>query len=61
MEQINIKSKTIKVDQNFYNEIIRKIIEQEKEKGSICSNPNAFRILHKRIMKLGGLKEDNLK
>jgi len=28
MEQINIKSKTIKVDQRFYDEIIRKIIEQ---------------------------------
>lgn len=57
MVNLNLRSINVKVDLEFYEGILKKIIEQEKERGNICSNPNATRILYKRIIKAGGLKE----
>jgi len=48
----------IRVKKSFINEILDKILEQEKERGGGTGGyPEAAEILRIRILKAGGLKE----
>jgi len=49
----------IRIKKSFVEEILDKIIEQQKDRGIInCGYPDASEILRLRIIKAGGLKED---
>jgi len=51
-------TKTIKAKKLFVEEILDKIIEQEKSRGQDKTGyPAATEILRRRIIKAGGLKE----
>jgi len=52
------KTKNIKADKEFIENILDKIREQERERGGNDKYPTATRILYKRILKAGGLKQD---